>query len=195
MGHSIQNNTNSWNEAKILQMDPNEAIEVIMDRFGDEIKRLVYTYVQNTADTDDITQEIFVTVYRKLSTFKGKSALRSWIYSIAINKCKDYLRSWQFRNKRLKEKISLSLNSDKRIENTLELEWMKKQDANELLHCLMDLPVKYREVVILYYFKEMTTKEISIILMVKEGTVRTRLDRGRDKLKQILRERGDSSEG
>src|SRR5690625_7477862 len=77
-----------------------------MNSYGNEIKRLIYTYVKNEADTDDIAQEVFVTVYKKLHTFQKQSSLKSWLYSIAINKSKDYLRSWQVRNRNLMKRIT-----------------------------------------------------------------------------------------
>ncbi|SHG49631.1 sigma-70 family RNA polymerase sigma factor [Ornithinibacillus halophilus] len=170
----------------VLQMNPEEAIETIMDAYGDEIKRLVFTYMNNSADTDDVTQEVFVTVYQKLNTFQGKSSLKSWIYSIAINKCKDHLRSWQSRNKRLKEKLMQSAQPGEQDVDTPEEQTIKQSESSKLLKQVMELPVRYREVIILFYFKELSTKEISNVLNTKEATVRTRLNRGREKLKKCL---------
>ncbi|MCC2248892.1 sigma-70 family RNA polymerase sigma factor [Virgibacillus sp. AGTR] len=169
----------------IFQKDSTEVIENIMDAYGDEIKKLIYTYVKNTADTDDITQEVFITIHQKLDTFKGKSSLKSWIYSIAINKCKDYLRKWQFRNKKLKDTLTNSVHISKiQVENPIDFT-IKKEEAQELLDSVMKLSVKYREIIVLYYLKDLSIKEISYILNVKEPTVRTRLLRGRDKLKNL----------
>ncbi|SDQ07989.1 sigma-70 family RNA polymerase sigma factor [Virgibacillus salinus] len=170
----------------IIQMNPAEAIEEIMDLYGDEIKRLIYTYVKNNADTDDVTQEVFVKVYQKLSTFQGKSTLRSWIYSIAINKSKDHLRSWESRNKRLKEKLSQSAQFMEKPGETPEEQIIRQYESSDLLNQVMGLPVKYREIIILYYFKELSTTEIGHALNMKEVSVRTRLNRGREKLKQLL---------
>jgi len=171
---------------KELQSNPALAIETIMDMYGDEIKRLVFAYVKNSADTDDVTQEVFVTIYQKLDTFQGNSTLKSWIYSIAINKCKDYLRSWHARNKRLKEKLITSSHTTAKDEVTPEERALQKDHSSELFHTVMELPVKYREIIILFYFKELSTGEISQILDMNEATIRTRLRRGREKLKESL---------
>ncbi|MFC4558300.1 sigma-70 family RNA polymerase sigma factor [Virgibacillus kekensis] len=173
-------------EQEILNTAPTRAIEKIMDLYGDEIKRLIYTYVKNTADTDDVTQEVFVTVYKKLDTFKGQSSLRSWIYSIAINKAKDHLRSWQSRNKRLKDRLIQSARVKKDTSDSPEDHTLKQSEFSSLLNQVMGLPIKYREVIVLHYFKELSTKEIADALSMKEVSVRTRLKRGRDKLKQLL---------
>lgn len=170
--------------AKVSQ----ETIESIMDQYGDEIKRFIFTYVKNQADTDDVTQEVFVTVYQKLHTFKGQSSLRSWIYSIASNKSKDYLRSWKGRNVRLKEKL---YNSQEPIfESSTEDISFRKTESTELLNQVLQLPLKYREMIILYYFKDFSIKEISDLLGEKEPTIRTRLARARQRLKFDI-ERGE----
>ncbi|MEQ6389522.1 sigma-70 family RNA polymerase sigma factor [Bacillaceae bacterium S4-13-58] len=155
----------------------------------DEIKRFVYTYVKNHADTDDVTQEVFVTVYQKLHTYKGISSLRSWIYSIASNKSKDYLRSWKGRNQRLKEKLYNSQEPmiDNRSPEDIS---SRKSESSELLNHVLQLPLKYRELIILYYFKDFSIKEISDLLGEKEATIRTRLARGRQRLKFGI-ERGE----
>ncbi|MBS3679041.1 sigma-70 family RNA polymerase sigma factor [Ornithinibacillus massiliensis] len=197
MGHSKAFHPTYDNEGiKELQSNPTLAIETIMDTYGDEIKRLVFAYMKNSADTDDVTQEVFVTIYQKLNTFQGNSSLRSWIYSIAINKCKDHLRSWQSRNKRLKEKLISSSQSMKTVELTPEEMTLQKDNSSELFQKVMDLPIKYREVIILFYFKDLSTKEIAKVLAMNEATVRTRLNRGRIKLKECLSsEKGGVSHG
>lgn len=170
-----------------------EKIEIIMEEYGDEIKRLIYTYMKNEADTDDVTQEVFITIYQKLDTYKGESSFKSWLYSIAINKCKDHLRSWKFRTEKLIQKMietNRTTGFDREKENPLN-HVVKQNESEELLNHLMNLPIKYREILILYYFKELSTKEIAYTLDVKEGTIRTRLIRGRDRLKRNYKGEGN----
>jgi len=173
-------------DMEIMRMNRDEAIERIMNGYGDEIKRLIYTYLKNTADTDDVTQEVFILVYRKLHSFQGKSSLKSWIYSIAINKSKDYLRNWRVRNRRLKEKLMQTASHAEKETNTPEESTLKQSESDELLDQVMNLKTKYREAIILYHFEELTIKEISSTLSVKQATVRTRLKRGREKLQALI---------
>lgn len=172
----------------VLKANPIKAVEIIMNTYGNEVKRFVYTYLHNEADTDDITQEVFVTVYLRLSTFKGKSSLKSWIYSIAANKCKDHLRGHRLRQSKLIERItrqpiSLQLNE-------VPEEYQQSTIKEGIFEKIMELPIKYREVVILYYFKELSIKEISFILKVKEPTLQSRLSRARSKLRDLINEGG-----
>lgn len=179
----------SLHETDILQMEDRiQQIEQIMDVYGHDIKRLVFTYMKNEADTDEVTQDVFVTVYEKLTTFKGEASLRSWIYSIAINKCKDHLRRWQIRNQRLIERLKQVTLSPETP--SPEQQILKKNETNHLVTIIMMLPVKYREVLILYYFQEFKTDEISDMLNLNPSTVRSRLSRGRKRLKQLFIERG-----
>ncbi|WP_102027576.1 sigma-70 family RNA polymerase sigma factor [Salirhabdus sp. Marseille-P4669] len=175
---------------RVIQLDRSDALEYIMDTYGEEIKRFIYTYVRNYADTDDITQEVFVAIHNKIHTFQGKASLRSWIYSIAINKSKDHLRRWHSRNSRLKEKLKRNSSSSSVNEMSPEQKLIDHNQSKELLQKVMNLTVKYREIIILYYFKELSTMEIANALEVNEATVRTRLKRGREKLKELV-ERSD----
>lgn len=182
----------SKQEQTIMNLDREHAIEVIMNLYGNEIKRYVFTFMKNHADTDDVTQEVFVTVYQKLHTFQGRSSLKSWIYSIATNKCKDHLRSWQVRNRNLKEKLKRNLSKNQENILSLEDKVVKNSESKELLQQILQLPIKYREVIILYYFYDFSTVEMSKILQTKDATIRTRLRRGRDQLRSMLRsERGE----
>lgn len=172
----------------VLKPNPIKAVEIIMNTYGNEVKKFVYTYLHNEADTDDITQEVFVTVYLKLSTFKGKSSLKSWIYSIAANKCKDHLRGHRLRQSKLIERITRQSISPSLYE--IPEEYQQSTIKEGLFEKVMELPIKYREVVILYYFKELSIKEISFILNVKEPTLQSRLARARSKLRDLINEGG-----
>jgi len=174
----------------IINLDPDQALEEIMGLYGHEIKRLIFTYVKNQADTDDVSQEVFVTVYKKLHTFKGNSSLKSWLYAIAINKSKDYLRSWNLRNLNLRKRLTESFMRKSLKEESSEELLLKDKESKALIQTIMELPLKYREVIILYYFKDLSTKEIAEILQVKDPTVRTRLRRARSRLKETIRKEG-----
>ena len=74
--------------------DKEDLIDEIMNKYGQEILQLVYSYVNNKEVAEDLTQDIFVKCYKSLHTYKGKSKLRTWLWRIAINHCKDYIKSW-----------------------------------------------------------------------------------------------------
>ncbi|MFN7250591.1 MAG: sigma-70 family RNA polymerase sigma factor [Anaerobacillus sp.] len=175
-----------------VTMDKEEAIEVLMTEYGEEIKRLIFTYTKNWAQADDLTQEVFLTIYLKLNQYTGKSTIRTWIYSIAINKCKDFKKSWYFRNIQIVDKLVSFAKTDTK---TPEMETVQKDDKSFLMEQVMSLPINYREVILLFYYKEFTIDEIATITGLNKATIKTRLKRAREKLHTIyVGKRGESVE-
>lgn len=160
----------------IAALSREEALICLMKEYGEEIKRLVYTFVKNWTQAEDITQDVFITIYTKLDSFQKKSAIRSWIYSIAINKSKDYLKSWQYRKLQLSDKITGVTFSEK---NNVEVRVITHSEDQILYQAVLQLPLKYREVILLHYYKGFLVRETSEFLSLNEATVKTRLSRGR----------------
>ncbi|MBT2682144.1 sigma-70 family RNA polymerase sigma factor [Bacillus sp. ISL-37] len=162
-----------------------EAIDEIMTRYGQEILQLTFSYVKNKQIAEDLTQEIFVKCYKSLHTYSGKSKFRTWLWRIASNHCKDYLKSWYNKNVFTTDYqlIYDSMQSDS-VEQTV----IQDEEDGQLATAVMELPVNYREVIYLFYFEEMTIKEISAVTEVKENTIKTRLKRAKELLKERLEE-------
>jgi RNA polymerase sigma-70 factor, ECF subfamily len=170
-----------WEHIKF--MEPDQALELIMDEFGEELKRFIFTYTKNLEQAEDITQEVFVNVYLKLHTFNGNSSLRTWIYSIAINKCKDFFKSWYFR--RVSFMGNFLETNAKPVHSPEEIVTIQAENL-EFINRILSLPLKYREILILFYYKEFTVQEISQILNLGENTIKSRMHRGRKMLQKIL---------
>ena len=157
----------------------NEEFDEIVREYVNDIRKIVYTYVKNHHTMEDITQEVFWSAYRNLGQFRGDSAIKTWLIKIAINKAKDYLKSWHYRV----IKITNLIKEDSVSRETEQVVIDNDRDQ-ELAKVIMDLPIKYREVIILYYYEELDTNEISNILNINLNTVKTRLNRGRDLVKR-----------
>ena len=166
----------------LLKMNRDEVVELLMNEYGETIKRLVFTYIKDYSLTEDLTQEIFLTVYLKLDTFAGRSSIKTWVFTIAINKCKDYLRSWHYRKISYTNNLLDFIGTNKGPENNL----LDQSDRAELVKEILKLPIKYREVIILFYYKEFSIHDISVLLSISDSTVKVRLHRGREKLKMGL---------
>lgn len=178
-------------ELDAIKSNPLEAIVNIMDKYGAEMKKFVYMYLKNEADTEDVTQEVFVSIYQNIHSFKGNSSLKSWIYSIAANKCKNHLKRERLRHFNLIERLTRQQSSVSSKQEDLSELYLQNSLNKGLFEKVMDLPIKYREVIILYYYKELSIKEICAILNEKESTIQSRLLRSRKKLKDsILNEVG-----
>jgi RNA polymerase sigma-70 factor (ECF subfamily) len=168
--------------------DRERAVEELVDAYGDGILQLAYFYLRDRTLAEDIFQEVFTRVYTQMHTFRGESSPRTWIYRIAVNLCRDKLRSWSMRKVLLLGE-ELIASAAPTAPDTVD-EVLAAADKAALLSAVMQLPVEYREVVLLFYYDEMSSPEVSAALGLSEGTVRSRLFRARAKLKIMLTEGG-----
>lgn len=163
-----------------------ETITWLMEEYGEMIVRLAFTYVKQHELAEDIAQEVFIKCYEKMDSFHGKSSYKTWLYRITVNKCKDVLKSWSFRHLFTtdlifnKGKAGTSQSNDSRL-----IEFEEKQRISS---SILALPVKLREVIILHYYEELTILEIADLLKINSNTVKTRLYRARQAMKQVLEE-------
>lgn len=95
------------------------------------------------------------------------------------------MRSWKVRNIKLKERLEQIVKTENQP-NTPEQHLIGKNEEKQLLNQVLSLPMKYREVIILFYFEEFSVNEIADSLSINQNTVRTRLNRGKGKLKNII---------
>ena len=161
-------------------------IESLLDEHGTDLKRLAYFYVKDHALAEDILQDVFISCYKNIDNFRMESSYKTWLVKITINKCKDTLKRWSFRNLIFKEKIrsvDIELKSPESI-------FVENEEDVFLFEQVMKLPINYREVIILFYYEELHIEEISKLLGIKENTVKTRLHRARKKLKEMLKGSG-----
>ncbi|MGG3915958.1 sigma-70 family RNA polymerase sigma factor [Rossellomorea vietnamensis] len=163
-------------------------IETLIDQYETQITKLAYMYVQDWSTAQDICQEVFIKAYHSLGSFNQNSSYKTWIYRIAVNQCKDYKKSAYFRRNTVVDKFHRMFN--KEIAATPEQVLLQTEENNSVSAQIFALPMKYREIILLYYYEELTTDEIGELLNIKASTVRTRLDRGRQKLKVMLQGRG-----
>ena len=168
------------------KVDIHKEIERLINCYGDDVLRVAYLYVKDKHKAEDIFQEVFIKVFKKYDTFRGISSEKTWIMRITINVCKDYFKSFWIKRVFLnsgkeddKEELSEEHNAQS-LDDTI----IKSIESQELLYEVMNLPIKYKEVIILYYYQQFTNKEISEMLKLPEGTIRTRLFRARELLRK-----------
>ncbi|MFZ3579924.1 sigma-70 family RNA polymerase sigma factor [Virgibacillus sp. DJP39] len=166
---------------KLLEKTNEEIIHYIIFTYGEEIKRLIITYVKSYDVADDIFQEFLIKTYNSLSGFRSDSSLKTWLYRIAINKCKDYLRSPIHRLIHYTDKLS-SIKKEESAEDA----YLEKENNEQLARTVLSLSIKYREVMILKYYKDLSIQEVSAALGINESTVKTRIMRGKNKLQNKI---------
>ncbi|HFF3190975.1 sigma-70 family RNA polymerase sigma factor [Bacillus cereus] len=165
--------------------DKEDLIDEIMNKYGQEVLQLVYSYVNNKEVAEDVMQDIFVKCYKSLHTYKGNSNLKTWLWRIAINHCKDYLKSWYNKKVIVTEDDFTYMESQK---ESVEQIVIQNAEDSRLASAVMNLPIKYREVIYLFYYEELSIKEIATVIEVKENTIKTRLKKAKELLKKGLEE-------
>ncbi|WGG45409.1 sigma-70 family RNA polymerase sigma factor [Rossellomorea sp. DA94] len=166
--------------------ESNPEISELMDRYGKQLMNLAYTYCKDWSMSEDIVQEVFFSAFRNTDTFKGRSSYKTWLYAITINKSKDLLRKPFMKEpffQRMKNKVTPT-------HPTPEQHVIQMEGQHGLAVEVMGLPIKYREVIILYYYEDLSTKEVASLLKIPHSTAKTRIQRGRMALRKQL-ERGD----
>ncbi|ATP41260.1 RNA polymerase factor sigma C [Solibacillus sp. R5-41] len=160
-----------------------EIIDELMNTYGQDVLQLVVQYVHNVTIAEDLTQEIFIKCYKALPTFQQQSSIKTWLWRIAINHTKDYLKCWYFKKVDLIEQTYLQ---EQTSHQTVETIVIQRDEDYALVNAVMQLPIKYREVIYLCYYEEQTMKEIADVLQVNENTIKTRLRKGKRLLKKQL---------
>lgn len=157
-----------------------QKFQQVMQEHTDYLLRLAYLYVKDWPAAEDIVQDVFLKFYQKFEQFEERSSLKTYLAKMTINKCKDYLKSWRYRKQILTNSFS---NETKKETNRI----IEQDEKLELADAVLQLPLKYREVIIYYYFEELSVLEVSQILSISDNTVKTRLKKARALLKNQLK--------
>jgi RNA polymerase sigma-70 factor (ECF subfamily) len=164
-----------------------QKVEEWMELYGDRIIRVVYLILDDYHLAEEITQEVFIRAYNSMDSFRGESSPYTWLYRIALNLSKNSLKrkakiSFLPLSMRKKEKDVLAEPLDEKV--------IRLTTGKKLRNCVLELPLIYHEVIILRYFDDLKISEIAHILHQPEGTVKSKLSRGRELLEAIMRKEG-----
>lgn len=165
-----------------------QIIEEIMTMYSQDVYLLAYSFVKDQGMAEDISQEVFIKCYKYMEKFRGDASIKSWIYRIVVNTSKDFIKK---KSNRVLKFPKWFFENHIKSESTEE-RFLKDDQNDRLLHMVLSLPLKYREVIVLYYFQDLRVHEIAETLNLNMSTVKTRLSRGRSILKENLVEKGDA---
>ena len=166
-------------EARMHQAETNGRAEMILTRFGDSILRYAYTYLHNMSDAEEVLQDTLVQFLKTAPEFESENHEKAWLLRVAANLSKNRIRYNKLRE-------TDELNE--------ELVAEEREDLSFVWEAVKSLPVKYREVIHLFYHKGYQTAQIAKVLGRNESTVRSDLRRGREKLKEVLKGEYDFEE-
>ncbi|TWT13175.1 RNA polymerase sigma factor [Planomicrobium sp. CPCC 101079] len=153
----------------------------LMNEHGPELKRIAFLYINDITESEDIVQEVFISCYQHLASFRNEADYKTWLIRITINKCKDHRRLWGIRNL-----VYRPIHQLVKKNESAEATHLDQQFSSELIEQISKLSSKYKEVLILYYYLELTMQEISEVLEISINTVKSRLLRGKKSLKTRL---------
>jgi len=157
----------------------NSSFQILVKKHREKVRNIVYLTMSSSNMVDDITQEVFITIYRKLKFFRFESQFTTWLYRITVNKCKDYLRKMNVR------KIFTPIKDDEDF--TFTGSSLEEEDISKIvMHAVSKLPVKLRMPLLLKDIEGFSYQEIAETLECEMGTVKSRIFRAREKLKTIL---------
>lgn len=145
-------------------------IAELLDAYADMVVRIAYQNLRNNMDAEDVCQDVFVKLVEKDRVFESDEHIKAWLIRVTINRCKDYLKSGWFRKKA----------------EYIGNEYAYVQSGNSVLEEVMNLPIKYRNVIYLHYYEGYSVEEIGNILNKNKNTVKTWLKRGRSELKENM---------
>ncbi|MFC4354819.1 RNA polymerase sigma factor SigW [Chryseomicrobium palamuruense] len=167
-----------------------DAYAEIVDLYQSRLYHVCYRMLGNKHEAEDITQEAFLRAYINLHTFDQKRKFSTWIFRIATNLCIDRIRKKKpdyHLDAQVPGTDGLDMYSQIAASEELPVEQLEKMEIQERLQYeISRLPDKYRSVIVLKYMEELPLQEISEILDLPLGTVKTRIHRGREALRKQM---------
>lgn len=157
----------SINSERGIQMTKEE----IVKKYFNTVYRLALSQTKSKAYADDVTQDVFLRFLNKERSFENEEHLKAWFLRVTINCSKSvFTSSWFKKSVPLSEELTFDT-----------------EEKSDVYYAVMELPPKYRSVIHLFYYEDLSVLEISKILNMKESTVKSQLHRGRELLKSMLK--------
>ena len=155
-------------------MDSNRQIKDIVNTYSDMVYKLALARTKNKYDADDVFQEVFIRYMKHSETLKSPEHTKNWLIRVTINCSHNvFNNSWYKKTVDLDENLHQELN-------------FSSQENEDVYFSVLKLPKKYRTIIHLFYYEGMSIAEMSQALKIKEGTIKSQLNRGRKLLKEVL---------
>ena len=148
-------------------------VQNALNDYADMVYKIALTQTKSKYDAEDVFQEVFMRLVAHASDITSEEHLKAWLIRVTLNCCKKHFRMW---NKKTVE-LTDDVPADKSMNDTEKI---------YILDAVMNLSPKYRAVIHMFYYEDLTVSEISSILQIKESTVKSQLNRGRSLLKETL---------
>jgi RNA polymerase sigma factor (sigma-70 family) len=179
----------------------NYTLGSIMDDYGNDVWNYAYFLTKSAEQADDLSQEVFIKAYSGIAHYRGECSLKTWLLTITRNTTFTYRKSKFFRSSLWGETLSMETEREhsgqrvmipeKTSHPSAEMEVMRNEHVHEIWDIVLALPKKFREILLLNLKYELTTSEIAEMLKISLGTVKSRLSRGKDKVRKHWEERSE----
>jgi RNA polymerase sigma-70 factor (ECF subfamily) len=161
------------------------AMEELYGRYRVPVHRFVLRMVRNATTAEDLDSDVFLDIWRQAGTFEGRSAVSTWIFSIARFKALNALQ-----RRPMEELDDEKAGAIEDQADDPETALAKKDKAAVLRACLLKLSAEHREIVNLVYYQHKSVEDVAGIVGIPEATVKTRMFYARKKLSELLTEQG-----
>lgn len=157
------------------------AVDEVIRKYQNRLFAAAFSVCRDPADAEDAVQDTFIKYYSLRKEFADEEHIRAWLMRVTVNRAKDLSASFWRRSRVSWEEYMATLP-------------FEEPEDSRLFEAVMRLPEKYRVVIHLFYYEEYSVSEIAQLLHSREGTVKSRLSRGRTLLKTMLKEEWDDDE-
>lgn len=172
------------------------AFETLVERYSSDIYALLYRLTSNPDEASDLTQDTFLRALRSVKGFRGDASLKTWLFRIAINESRNRFRWWKRRRRDVTVSLDVAIgDTDRTLHDTLadrgespEDSALARERESRLADALGELPDIYREAIVLCDIEGLSYEETAATLGVNLGTVKSRISRGRQELRNGLRD-------
>lgn len=170
---------------KVLQGDAN-SFAVLVDRYKDMVFSLVIKMTKNKEEAEEVSQDTFIKAFQNLQKFKGESKFSTWLYRIAYRTCLDAIK----KDKKHRNTYEVNEVTMQHIKSTdTVLQQLERTERAEVMKaCLNQLPMEEKSILWMFYFDELSLKEIIEVTNMSEANLKVKLHRARKRLLGIVKE-------
>mgnify|MGYP000170972330 CR=1 FL=1 len=168
---------------KVLDGDTN-SFSFLVEKYKDMVFTLAIKVTKNREEAEEVSQDSFIKAFKSLHKFKGDSKFSTWLYKITYNNCMDKVKAKarKYNTDTIDEVVENKIQS---LDNTLQV-IERKERAELMKECLGELPADERSIIWLFYYEELTLKEIIEVTSYSEANLKVKLHRARKKLFSIV---------
>ena len=162
-------------------MEKDKYLEYLIEEYSDMVYRLAMSRTRKKEASEDVYQEVFLRIAKKLPEFENKEHEKAWLIRVTINCSKNILMDKFTKHTAGEELCTCQSECNSSLQNEMLPD--KSDEKNDLYYAVLDLPLKYRTVIHLFYYEGYKIEEISRMLKIKESTIKSQLLRAREMLK------------